>query len=76
MKEAQRHRLVWKILQPVFETYLRLRYGYTHDQASREDPCLIIANHVTNWDPFFVAVSFRKQQISYVASEHLSAWAG
>ncbi len=71
MKEAQRHHLVWKILQPIINTYLRIRYGYTHDQASREEPCLIISNHVTNWDPFFLAVSFRKQQISFVASEHL-----
>lgn len=71
MKDIKRHRLFWKILYTLARPYLLLRFGYTHDKASRSEPCLIIANHVTNWDPLLLSMSFQKQQISFVASEHL-----
>ncbi len=71
MKTQKRHKLLWKILYTLIRPYLVFRFRYTHDQASREEPCLIISNHVTNWDPLLLALSFRKQQVSFVASEHL-----
>ena len=32
---------------------------------------LVISNHVTTWDPLFVALSFAEKPIYFVASEHL-----
>jgi len=71
MDATKRHRLIWKILYTVARPYLVTRFAFTHDKASRQEPCLIISNHVTNWDPLLLSMSFRKQQISFVASEHL-----
>lgn len=71
MNQNKRHRFLWKILYALVHPYLVRRFGYTHDQASRKEPCLIISNHVTNWDPLLLSLSFRDQQIAFVASEHL-----
>ncbi len=71
MNNTKRHRFLWKVLYAIVRPFLLLRFGYTHDKASRNEPCLIISNHVTNWDPLLLAMSFQKQHISFVASEHL-----
>lgn len=71
MKAQKRHRFLWKILYTLLRPYLIHRFGFSHDKASRDEACLIISNHVTNWDPLLLAMSFRDQHISFVASEHL-----
>ena len=71
MNDTKRHRILWKILYTLVRPYLVHRFAYTHDQASRSEPCLVISNHVTNWDPLLLSLSFPKQQITFVASEHL-----
>ena len=71
MNDLKRHRVLWKILYTVIRPYLILKFSYTHDKASRKEPCLIISNHVSNWDPLLLAMSFKDQHISFVASEHL-----
>jgi len=71
MNDQKRHRFLWKILYTILRPYIILKFAYTHDKASRQEPCLIISNHVSNWDPFLLAMSFKDQHISYVASEHL-----
>lgn len=71
MNTNKRHRFLWKILYALVHPYLVHRFAFTHDNASRKEPCLIISNHVTNWDPLLLSLSFREQQISFVASEHL-----
>ena len=45
-----------------------------HLEVKRLNPpgsCLIIANHVTNWDPLLLAMSFPNTPIRFVASEHI-----
>ncbi|MBR5520083.1 MAG: 1-acyl-sn-glycerol-3-phosphate acyltransferase [Clostridia bacterium] len=37
------------------------------------DSYLVLANHVTDWDPLFVGAGFRRQ-MDFVASEHISRW--
>ncbi len=71
MDATKRHRKLWKILYTLVRPYLVHRFAYTHDQASRSEACLIISNHVTNWDPLLLSLSFPEQQIDFVASEHL-----
>lgn len=46
-------------------------FRFSHDDLAPQTPCVIIANHVTNWDPLLVATSFRKHHMYFVASEHL-----
>ncbi len=71
MNKQKRHQFLWRILCTLAHPYLRSKFAYTHDEASRSEPCLIISNHVSNWDPLLLAMSFRKQQIAFVASEHI-----
>ena len=71
MNENKRHRFLWKILYALVRPYLVHRFAFTHDNASRKETCLIISNHVTNWDPLLLALSFPKNHIHFVASEHL-----
>lgn len=65
------HRTVWrvgiKLLRPFFEH----KFHYTHEDYAAEKPCVVVANHVTNWDPLLMAVSFAKHHMYFVASEHL-----
>ena len=48
------------------------KYNCTSDAELRtlKGPFLVISNHVTNYDPFFICDAFH-EQLSYVASEHI-----
>lgn len=71
MDESIRHKKLWKVLNavicPVFSHMMR----FSGKKYRLPSPTLVIANHVTNFDPFLVAASFPKDQIYFVASEHL-----
>lgn len=65
--------VVFTLLRPVFQAYLRLWYGYRAERFRGEDrkhPCLILSNHDGPLDPFMLAVSFRRP-IYFVASDHI-----
>ncbi len=68
---SKRHRHVWAFLQGVLPAYLRRRFAYRFEPLPITEPCLVVSNHVTNWDPFFVGLSVRHAPLFYVASEHL-----
>lgn len=69
----KRYHLVFSFLRPFFRLYNRLAKdarpvpdaGHPPDQ-----PALIMANHVTDLDPFFLATGF-KRPIFFVASDHI-----
>ncbi|MBR3752949.1 MAG: 1-acyl-sn-glycerol-3-phosphate acyltransferase [Ruminiclostridium sp.] len=67
-----RHRVFRNILAAILIPYTRLRYGVKaerfRDQGDRQ--FLIIMNHQTAFDQFFVAMSF-KGPIYYIATEDL-----
>ena len=71
MNEAARHRLVWKTLCGIARWPLKKIFAYTHDRHVFTQPVLVVANHVTNYDPLLVAESFPKNMLYFVASEHL-----
>ena len=67
-----RHRLVTALLRPVLGIYVRLKYNI-HVEPFREQgdrPYLIIMNHQTGFDQFFVAMTFRNP-VYYIASEDI-----
>ena len=69
-----KHNIVWKSLRPLVAVFLRLRFGYTSGRAKDlPENYIVLSNHVTNYDPLFVGVSFRKQMY-FVASDHISRW--
>ena len=69
----RRYHYVFLFLRPFFRLYMRLAYNYHGRPAPSlrpDQPALILANHNAAFDPFFMAVSF-KRPIFYVASDHI-----
>ncbi|MBR4635354.1 MAG: 1-acyl-sn-glycerol-3-phosphate acyltransferase [Clostridia bacterium] len=60
-------RLAHRLVRPVFER----KYAFTIDALELEPPFLMIANHAMNIDPILVSIAYKKQPLSFVASEHL-----
>lgn len=71
MNEAVRHRRVWKTLCFLARVPFEKIFAYSHDTQVFDKPVLVVANHVTNYDPLLVALSFPKNMLYFVASEHL-----
>lgn len=67
-----RHRIVRVVLGWFIEPYTKLKYGVKIDKFKEEGkrPYLILYNHQTAFDQFFVGLAF-KQPVYYVASEDL-----
>ncbi|MDD2579703.1 MAG: lysophospholipid acyltransferase family protein [Eubacteriales bacterium] len=68
-----RHRIVFFLLSPVFDLYMRLSYHYQRAPRSaslKRGAKFILANHNCNLDPFMIAASFN-EPIYFVASDHL-----
>ena len=70
----KRHKLFWKVVQPMVKVFLRIRFGYTFKKAEGlPDKYIVLSNHTTDYDPLFVASSF-DEHMYYVASEHVARW--
>ncbi|SHH65071.1 1-acyl-sn-glycerol-3-phosphate acyltransferase [Sporobacter termitidis DSM 10068] len=66
-----RHKVAWQILRFPAYLFLMLKFNYTCVQAPKIPyPFILVANHVTDFDPIMVGCSFG-QQMYFVASEHL-----
>ena len=67
-----RHRVVTFLLRLVLRPYIRLKYGATFEEFPEQGdrPYLILMNHQTAFDQFFVGIIF-KQPVYYLASEDL-----
>ena len=71
MNELTRHRMAHKVLVPILEKFLKLRFNYTYDDLSEiEGPYLLLANHNMELDPSSIGVAV-KNQLYFVASEHI-----
>ncbi len=68
----RRHRVVRNIAYVILYPYARLRYGATIEKfAGQEDrPYLILYNHQTRFDQFFVGMAF-SGPVYYLASEDI-----
>jgi len=67
-------RFFYRLLRPPITLFLRLKFGYTYDKAKNlPDNYIVLSNHVTDFDPLFVASSFPRQMY-FVGSEHISRW--
>ena len=63
-----RHRVIQYLLRPLFKLYFRLRYGVkTKYNKLYPEGALILSNHVTVMDMFYVGMSY-KTPIYYMAS--------
>ena len=71
MRSEKFYRRIWKTLRFIARPYIMARFNFTHDNVTEEGPFMVISNHVTNWDPLLVALSFPNDNLHFVASEHL-----
>ena len=64
----------WKTLRNPVRLFCYLKFGYTCKVAKNlPDHYIVLSNHVTDFDPLFVGVSFPRQMF-FVASEHIARW--
>ena len=61
----------WKFLYWLAHGFIIRLFHLEAERLNPIGPCLIIANHVTNWDPLLLAMSFPNTPIRFVASEHI-----
>ena len=67
-----RHRVVISLLQPLFGPYVRWKYHIKTERFKEEGkrPYLVVMNHQTGFDQFFVGITFR-QPVYYLATEDI-----
>ena len=64
------------LLRPVSYAFQKvcICIGYKYKKATNlPENYIVLSNHVTDYDPIFVGLSFKKQMF-YVASEHITRW--
>lgn len=61
----------WKLVTRLIRGFVCRRFRLTAEPCTLPGPFLLVANHVTNWDPLMLAVSFPDTPIRFVASEHI-----
>ena len=71
MEEKTRHEKFWAVAQIVDKPLLSWLYGLEAEPIFYEGPALIIANHSNDLDPLILAACFPKNQMYFVASEHI-----
>ena len=67
-----RHKVLWVVLSPAFWIYSRIKFGVRIESYRKysKEPCVVLYNHVTGFDQFFVALSFARP-IYFVATEDI-----
>lgn len=71
MDQRKFHLTVWKYGAKFVRTWMKNMFKIEYEPFHAQGPCLIIANHVTAWDPLLVAGGAPDHQMYFVASEHL-----
>lgn len=72
IKVEKRHGVWNKIVSPFISSYLKKQFGYTFEKCDIKPPYLVLANHTTDYDAFFIAKSF-KNHLYFVMSDHVSS---
>ena len=65
-----RHRVITSLVRPWMKLWARFKYKIKIKKHKGRDQYLILANHQTGFDQFFVGLTFKKH-VYYVASEDL-----
>ena len=71
MERTELHKRVWRVLYAIADKPVHRIFALQSEPVEVDAPCIVISNHVTDLDPFLVAMSFPEKQLYYVASEHI-----
>ena len=71
MKGKKRHEFFYKLAWNFFHRSLARKFNFEFDKIDAGySPYIVVANHLTNWDPLLIGLSFKKPMY-YVASDHI-----
>jgi 1-acyl-sn-glycerol-3-phosphate acyltransferase len=71
MKGKNRHSFIYKLGQFLCRRAVEKKFNFKYDIIKPEQsPYIVIANHLTNWDPVLIGLSFPKSMY-FVASDHI-----
>lgn len=70
-KDKIRHEKVWSFLQVLNKPLMKYLFDESYDEIDVDGPFLLIANHSTDLDPLILASCFPRNQLYFVASEHI-----
>lgn len=65
------HRFVWTFLWVLAQPYMLIRYGFKTKHLNLKEPCLVVANHLTEVDMIMVGCAF-PHQMYIVGGEHIT----
>ena len=72
MKKSKRHTIWNKIAGSVLTPILKKKFNYKYEKSDLKGPFILLANHTTDYDAFFIAKSF-KEHLYFVMSDHISS---
>lgn len=72
IKVQKRHKRWNKFVSPFISKYLEKQFGYTFEKCDIKPPFLVLANHTTDFDAFFITKSF-SDHLYFVMSDHVSS---
>ena len=71
IKGKERHDLAYKFTINFLRPFLCLKFNYKYDKIDvGHSPYIVISNHLTNWDPILIGLSFKKSMY-YIASDYI-----
>jgi len=71
MKGKKRHNFFYGLAWILCRRSLSKKFNFIFDNIKiKHSPYIVVANHLTNWDPLLIGLSFRKSMY-YVASDHI-----
>ena len=73
-KEHIGYQKKWRVVQALINRPIKRMFNLDAKEFDFDGPCIVIPNHVSNWDPLMVAMSFPRKQMYFVASEHIFRW--
>lgn len=71
MQIKKRHSRWFKIARPIITSLIHKKFQYTCEPCDIKPPFIVLANHTTDYDAFFIANAF-KDPIYFVMSDHIT----
>ena len=70
MEHNKRHSFIWWFFRPLVQLIVWIKFNFRAKAVDVKGPCIVLCNHVTDWDPLLLGAAFRRQMY-FVASEHI-----
>ena len=71
MKIKKRHSRWFKIARPIIHNLISKKFNYTCTPCNIKPPFIVLGNHTTDYDAFFIADAFQ-DPIHFVMSDHIT----